>query len=357
MVKRFKIATRSLSNLKAQAMCVLFGKRRAGKTTMAKYLANKMSRTVGRFVAFCGTKKTQRVWGAMIPSVYVHGMDIEKVRALIKYQESKIEPLLDAWEEEGNDPDDFVVPAHLRLCIIFDDVGFDHAFCNNKTMKDITANGRHYGLDVMFLFQDFKQMMPALRKQADYIFAMANDDATFSDNVYSTYVGKSVDSKSEWSNLYKACTNRLGKVCMIDNTVSSTGAEQKISIVKVPLRKYARVGCKEYLDYADKHSRQKNLSAEQRRAAESRVKRYGNIEVAEGMTEYTDTHHDEFDAIKPRPMRSTPDTHDAHDVIKPRSRLRHNVSTGLRRRDRTRFDSGRLFASDDVETDSVLSFR
>jgi hypothetical protein len=54
--------------------------------------------------------------------------------------------------------------------IIIDDCGCDKAFTNDKTIKRILMNGRHYGIFFVFTMQYPLGVKPDLRTQIDYVF-------------------------------------------------------------------------------------------------------------------------------------------------------------------------------------------
>lgn len=265
MSHNISLRENQLRDLASCATMGIFGKRRTGKSTLAALLVKILSELgVGRFVVFSGNKDNQQEWARVVHPMYVHGKDLDKLEKIIGYQDDRVGRFRETFEADERErarqmgseyvPREFTVPKHLRLCVFIDDTGNDRTFMHCKMIKDLCANGRHYGMDVVFILQYLNQMAPENRDQLDYVFLMQTTNSKSIDKVFSEYVTKTCCPTHIFNYLLAASTSRKGRCMLIDNARGSMMLQERLFFVKIPFP-IARgpFGNKEYVTYAKKH--------------------------------------------------------------------------------------------------------
>ncbi len=256
--KNVRLKFAKLENIKPQAIVTLFGRRGSGKSTAGKYYARILARDIDRFLIMCGNKDTAGDWDNVVDPMFIHQMDRNKLKELITYQDEEVSRLREAYKRvNGGSSDGFVIPRENRVAVIIDDCGYESSFMNSLEMMDITANGRHYGMDVVIMCQYFNQLNPKNRTQIDYLGLMFTDNNKQDKKVYEEYLSKTCESLKDFQRIFEVCTQKKGQMCWIDNTVTTCNPSEKIFMAKIPHPNTwprGRIHSGVAADYADLHS-------------------------------------------------------------------------------------------------------
>jgi hypothetical protein len=228
-------------SMEACASIVLLGKRRTGKTTWAKMVLTKINKNVDRFVAMCGSKDTEGEWKKIISPLFVMQKDLAYLQRLRDYQDRKCEHL----------DHDLPIPRKLRICVIVDDCGADRKFMHNPIIKDILSNGRHYGMDVLFLCQYLNQMHCENRSQIDYLCMLYTSNAKNMKKVFDEYIG--IGDYRTYKYVLNACTVNRGML-VIDSTKCASVLEDCVFFKRMtwPMQ-FQRVGSESVRKYGLGH--------------------------------------------------------------------------------------------------------
>jgi len=241
----------------------LFGKRRTGKSTAAKHIVSILKEKIDRFMVVSGNKGAADSWDDLVHPLYIHDMNRDCLKTLIKYQNEKLGKIRKAYKRRhGRRAKLKKIPRKMRVCVIIDDCGHDASFMNSPEMMDITANGRHYGIDLIICCQYFNQLGTKNRNQIDYIGHLYTDNVKSTKKVYDEYVGKTCRTFNEFNYIFGICTQNVGQICWIDNTVTigSDDPGKKIFYKSIPdpddpQNEYRhRVGSRRVKSYAKLHS-------------------------------------------------------------------------------------------------------
>jgi hypothetical protein len=151
---------------------LLVGKRMAGKSNTSVAIAEMYN--VGRWAAWCGTKDTEDFWADRFGS---HGSvfapddrGVGKLLELLEYQQRKIR----LYKRIIKKP----LPDRYSIGLVFDDVTAKRKFRKGEILEDLFSNGRHYHAVIIISCQYIKQLPPAVRTNADYIFMLHNSKRT-----------------------------------------------------------------------------------------------------------------------------------------------------------------------------------
>ena len=224
------------------ASIAIIGKRRTGKTTWAKYILQFINRDIDRFVALCGNKDNSSEWKRIIQPLYVLAKNLTYLQNLRDYQDSKVSVFTDKQEP---------IPRRYRICIILDDCGSDRTFMHSTIIKDILANGRHYGMTIVILCQYINQLHAENRDQIDYLCMLHTANQKNIRKIHEEYVN--ICEIRTFKYVLNACTNNRG-CCWIDNTTNPNTVDECIFFKRIewPIE-FLPIGAENIRTYGNTH--------------------------------------------------------------------------------------------------------
>lgn len=194
--------------LQRHASITILGRRRSGKSTFARWLVRThLSRQYQRVVVMAGNRHCCEHWHEVVPPLFCMSKNVTKLQEIRDYQIRKI-------AENGKD-----IPVKYDVCLVMDDCGADKQFMTSHIMKDIQANGRHYGICIVVLAQYLMQIPCENRDQIDYLAVLHTSNAKNSKKIYEEFVN--VGDLRSFRYTMAAITADHG-VCWIDNTCTPT---------------------------------------------------------------------------------------------------------------------------------------
>ena len=188
----------------------IYGKRRAGKTTWGKKILMKWHNICDRFVVFCGNDDCVAEWSHLVSPLYVRQFNEEEIKEILKYQASRASPYTDAK---------LPVPRKYRLCIVLDDCGSKKDIMKSQILLNLLADGRHYGILFLGLFQKPIQVLSENRDNFDYIGLMFTPNVKNVKLIFEEAI--TCCTYPKFVSIMAALTLRRG-LCWIDNTVTPT---------------------------------------------------------------------------------------------------------------------------------------
>lgn len=241
-----------------------FGKRGTGKSTAAALVVLALHALgVPRFLLFTSNKDTAMGWGRTIPTMCHHNKDLGLLELVTKDQERRVGADRERFEDAERKkhradptytPLKYAVPRHLRLCIVVDDCGSDRAFMHSKQIISLCADGRHYGIDVIFTMQYITQMHPQNRTQLDYVYMLNVVSKKPKQRIYEEYVGDACCSFKEFQCLLTACTSKPGRALFINNKTGEMDPKHRLKFISVPYPVPLQMaGHPRYIEYCRRH--------------------------------------------------------------------------------------------------------
>ena len=245
---------------------LLVGKRFSGKSYTSVSIAEKFK--VPRFCAFCGTKDTEDFWAEKFESsASVRGPD-EAGKAylitVIKYQQRKAR----LYKKVLKLP----FPNQYMIGMIFDDVTSKREFRKGEILEDLFSNGRHYKAVIIISCQYLKQLPPAVRTNADYMFLMHNTKRTCK-VLYEDYV-EEPSTFGEFLQLLRSVTgqtddkgNNLFNSLVYDNSTTSSKLEDMFKVYRnegEAVIDNMKLGSPEWREYNKNHYRDKDHESQMR---------------------------------------------------------------------------------------------
>lgn len=248
----------------------ILGKRRTGKTTLANLVIQKLyDAGHKRFIIFCGNKENIAEWQKIIPALYIHGADINKLQELMDYQNKRVgDDHLDfdrmERERERRNPDyvpaEYNVPLSLQVTIVLDDLGYCTEFIKSKAMKELASNGRHSGCTTVQILQYITQAHIECRDNQDYIFLLQLSNMKGIDRLWKEYVTDTCIERKIFGYVLASCTNKHGKCLVINNACPDPSIENRLRYAKIPYPPSRRMcGSQSYIRFAKQHYLAENV--------------------------------------------------------------------------------------------------
>jgi hypothetical protein len=208
-----KIKEVNLQALHHDAVFVLVGKRRTGKTTWGKKIVHHLSPQIGRYCLIAGNKDVKYEWGNCISPLYVTPREFgeAKLEELKKYQEDRV--CLYTRNKQ-------TIPYKYRVCVILDDCGSDVKFMKSAIIRDILANGRHYGMFTMIMVQYYYQIPRRCRENIDYLGLLRTNNQDNLRKIHAELCGHA--SLRAFKYCSAALTNNFGLLFINNTSPTST---------------------------------------------------------------------------------------------------------------------------------------
>ena len=188
-------------NMAEHCVVLMVAKRRSGKSFLVKDLMY-YKRHLLAGVAMSGTEAGNGFYGTWIPPIFVYNdFDRDALERLVNRQKR--------LTREGKAQGVFV---------ILDDLAFDKKIMNDKIMRELLFNGRHYKITLFLCVQYLLDIQPALRANIDYVFALK-------ENVYREKLFKHFFPMTGNIATFNALMDELTKdfgAIVLDNTANSS---------------------------------------------------------------------------------------------------------------------------------------
>lgn len=222
---------------------LMVAKRCSGKSTLVKDLMY-YRRHVTAGLAMSATEAGNGFYSSWIPPLFVYNEFDKGALERLMAQQIRL-------TRQGNAEPVFV---------ILDDCAFDKKTLNDKLMRELLYNGRHFKITVFMCVQYVMDLSPNLRANIDYVFALR-------ENVYREKLYKNffpiVGNLATFNALMDACTSDFGAL-VLDNRSHSSKLHECLYWYKAKLdRKPFRIGGPSFWKYSGRHYDKKADDEEQ----------------------------------------------------------------------------------------------
>ena len=172
-----------MSMISDDKVVVFIGKRETGKSFLVKdMLYHHQDIPVGTVIS--GTEGANAFYSNMMPSIFIHGdYKPELIQNVLKRQKKVITQIKKEKEEYGTcniDP---------RAFLILDDCLYDKSWINNKYIRSLFMNGRHYKMMFVITMQYSLGIPPNLRTNVDFVFILRENYVSNRKRLYEQYAG------------------------------------------------------------------------------------------------------------------------------------------------------------------------
>lgn len=201
-VRRFR-----LQNIKRDAVVLIIGKRRSGKSTLMREIMYH-HRDLPLGIVMSGSEESNEFYESFIPPVFVYeNFSEDALQSLMDVQKRRV------LESKQNGKD------AAAFCII-DDFGYAKKVFTSQLFRELAMNGRHRKLFTGITLQFALDMQPGLRNQVDVVIAYADNVLANRKRLYDHFFGVYA-TFAEFDAVFRAATANYG--CLVlDNTVKSS---------------------------------------------------------------------------------------------------------------------------------------
>lgn len=212
-------------------------------------------------IVFSGTEEANPFFGEFIPDCFIHEeYEAEIIEKIMNKQKKRIKDAKRSGVESGK------TPAN-NVFIVFDDMLADaQNWKNDKIIKEIFFNGRHYNFLFILTMQYALAIPPGLRGNIDYVFVFNEPSIKNRRKIYEDYAAM-IPSFDHFCNILDACTQNH-ECLVIKTSGNSSNLQDNIFWYKAEAHKDFRVGHYKLWKYHNKHYNQNyeedNLDAVER---------------------------------------------------------------------------------------------
>lgn len=207
-MSNFDLPPVDLSSLYSTPFILILGKKRVGKTRLAKYITK--ARRLDQITVVAGNEDCIRKWSEVTDDVQT--VADSKLFNLRKKQEKLIQEDVKLYVQQGGKSNDYSVPTRLCKWLVLDGVV---RFSKYRLVEDLALNHRNLGIGIVCVYQCYNQVPPYMREQVDYI-AMLNSSNDTIKKVHENYVANGMELES-FRTIHKTVT-RQDKALWINYT-------------------------------------------------------------------------------------------------------------------------------------------
>jgi hypothetical protein len=216
MADKIKIKKFDMNQLKKDAIIVLLGKRRTGKSFMVKDILYHKRKDLPMGTVISRTDKLSHFYDEFIPKLCIHERYSADILDKVIQRQAKANK--ENWKQKG-------------AFLLMDDCLADAAnWIRDETIKEIFYNGRWYKLLFILTMQAPMAIPPALRTNIDYTIILKNNNNSDREKIYKHYAGV-FPTREMFEKVLDACTEDYTGL-IIDNTTHSNKLEDQIYYYK-----------------------------------------------------------------------------------------------------------------------------
>ena len=208
------------SRIGSDSVVVFIGKRNTGKSYCMKDILS-FHRNIPIGIVISPTEKANGYFEKFIPKMLLYDECDEKIiRTFLERQiniskEKKLEV-----QKFGRSTID------NRAFLILDDCLYDKKWTNDKNIRSIFMNGRHYKIFFLITMQHAMGLPPVLRNNLDYVFIFRNNIVKERQKIYDNYAGMFANFEV-FNQVMNQCTENF-ECLVIDCKTQSNKLEDQV---------------------------------------------------------------------------------------------------------------------------------
>lgn len=231
----------NMSEIASDKVVVFIGKRETGKSFLVKdLLYHNRGTPVGTVIS--GTEGANSFYSKIMPSIFIHGeYKPEIIKNVVKRQKKVITTIQGEVHKYGRtniDP---------RAFIILDDCLYDKSWVNNKDIRTLFMNGRHYKIMFIITMQYALGIPPNLRTNIDYVFLLRENIVANRKRLYEQFAGM-FPSFDVFCQVMDQCTENY-ECLVINNNSKSNRLEDQVFWYKAESHEDFKLGAPQFWQY------------------------------------------------------------------------------------------------------------
>ena len=208
------------SKIAGDSVVVFIGKRNTGKSYCMKDILS-FHRTIPIGIVISPTEKANGYFEKFIPKMLIYDEPEEKL----------IKTFLDRQQKISKDKKREIAingksTIDNRAFLILDDCLYDKKWINDKNIRSIFMNGRHYKIFFLITMQHAMGLPPVLRNNLDYIFIFRNNIVKERQKIYDNYAGMFANFEV-FNQVMNQCTENF-ECLVIDCKTQSNKLEDQV---------------------------------------------------------------------------------------------------------------------------------
>ena len=250
-IREMKIRKFDVNSIALGSTACFVGKKNSGKSVAVKALMHS-KRDIPRGVVFSGTEHVNCFFGEFVPDTFIFPeYDPRLMEKIFKNQTKRI-------RKDGG-----TKSADNAMFLVLDDLLSDAKnWKNDRQIRELLMNGRHYGLFSAITLQYPLGIPPDLRTNLDYIFIFREPIRANRKRLYENFAG-CIGSFAEFEFILDHCTQDYSCL-VINNRTTSNNVEDMVFYWKAPydIPKF-RMGSVNYWRFHDERHLTKDVDSEE----------------------------------------------------------------------------------------------
>lgn len=232
-----------MKKLKFDSVVVMLGKRNTGKSFLTKdILYQHRDIPLGTIVS--PTEDANKFFSELVPEFFIHDEYTEELIARVVERQKKVVML--CQKDTRIDP---------RAFLVFDDCLYDNSWRNDKNVRMLFMNGRHWKMMFLITMQYPLGIPPSLRSNVDFVFILRDNISSNRKRIYEHWAG--VFPKFDiFCAVMDQCTSNY-ECLVIDNTTKSNKLEDQVFWYKAENRPPYQLGAPIYWQIGSQYSNKK----------------------------------------------------------------------------------------------------
>ena len=208
------------SRIACDSVVVFIGKRNTGKSYCMKDILS-FHRNIPIGIVISPTEKANGYFEKFIPKMLLYDECDEKIiRTFLERQMNISKDKKLEVQKFGRSTID------NRAFLILDDCLYDKKWINDKNIRSIFMNGRHYKIFFLITMQHAMGLPPVLRNNLDYVFIFRNNIVKERQKIYDNYAGMFANFEV-FNQVMNQCTENF-ECLVIDCKTQSNKLEDQV---------------------------------------------------------------------------------------------------------------------------------
>nr|QYA18283.1 putative A32 virion packaging ATPase [Clandestinovirus] len=254
----------AISKFKMERVCAPYrdkviavvGKRGSGKTTLMKDIISNVYPRIENGIVFSPTECANGTWGKIFPPTNVYGeFNEEAIKNAKQYQMEKKKETARRFKRQFGRPAanfDELKPYMPCFLIIFEDCFYDNTIKNNKSLRDLLMNGRHFNFFVMLALQYYLDISPGLRNQIDFAIFCKEANGETLRKLHKQAFSAMIERFKDFKRIFDRHTENRGYL-ILTPTANSNKAEEVVFYYRADPTTNPTIGSKALWAWAARH--------------------------------------------------------------------------------------------------------
>lgn len=224
---------------------VLIGRRDTGKSFLVRdLLYYHQDIPIGTIIS--GTEEGNGFYGKLVPKLFIHNeYNTVIIENILKRQRGVLKQIKKETEQFKRSTID------PRTFVIMDDCLYDNSWTNDKMMRLLFMNGRHWKVMLLITMQYPLGITPALRTNIDYVFILREPYIANRKRIYENYAGMFPTFES-FCQVMDQCTENY-ECLVINNNAKSNKIQDQVFWYKADAHTDFKLCSKEFWDLSKEH--------------------------------------------------------------------------------------------------------